>query len=677
MATEAWTLDGVTLASGNFTLLELDCPPPKERPDWISAADSEGAALMRQPLHENRVITMKLRVTAQASMNAALDQVGAVRDKLNKASQSPDGVALTWTPANSTRTVTFDVLDGEIPEMPISMGDEGYSWILQRPIFTIVLTAKPYWRGVETLTSTASSSTPFVTLEIPSVTGDVDALGRLIVTDTATQSRRHVEWGLEGPLTYNSGLVLIIDSDSLITSGFMATQTTKTGAYDPNASGNSTLTATLPAYPVAVCGTGNQSHTGVYRVKARVWSNAGSTTDFRLSWLTGDGVLASNPWVSPVSANRWEEIDLGTITIPATVVGTQRWSGQIEALDPAGTTIFVDYLILVPASDGYGKARSTPQIATGLVTGWDSFAATTAAAALNTRVAPLGGTWATSGDTTDWVFSDDVIPGTRAEPLKRVTAAAGTTGRFGILGTTTATGVQVQTAIQMANTATTLNARVDMGVIARWTDSSNYLRATFTRTIGAVTAFKDLTIDQVVAGVTTNLVSVPMPAGMASLSVWLIVKLSVSVDGQATAVLYDTTGNSVIGTAQASSTVLATGGTLASGKSGIFDRCTDTASVTRYFSDVAVFTAPAEAIILYSGRNMQIRYDDVLRQDSTATYTGRPASYRGSRFLVPPGTSRVLVKARRNNIEIAADDNVIDATQIQVGWTPRGLAVPR
>jgi hypothetical protein len=80
MATEAWTLDGVTLASGNFTLLELDVTPPKERPDWISAADSEGAALMRQPLHENRVITMKLRVTAQANMNTALDQVGAVRD---------------------------------------------------------------------------------------------------------------------------------------------------------------------------------------------------------------------------------------------------------------------------------------------------------------------------------------------------------------------------------------------------------------------------------------------------------------------------------------------------------------------------------------------------------------------------------------------------------------------
>jgi hypothetical protein len=37
----------------------------------------------------------------------------------------------------------------------------------------------------------------------------------------------------------------------------------------------------------------------------------------------------------------------------------------------------------------------------------------------------------------------------------------------------------------------------------------------------------------------------------------------------------------------------------------------------------------------------------------------------------------VLAKARRNDVDTAADENVTDATQIQVGITPRGLAVPR
>jgi hypothetical protein len=128
----------------------------------------------------------------------------------------------------------------------------------------------------------------------------------------------------------------------------------------------------------------------------------------------------------------------------------------------------------------------------------------------------------------------------------------------------------------------------------------------------------------------------------------------------------------------ATSSALATGGTLASGKPGLRDQ-NKTAAVNaqRLYTQVAVTTPPAEQIALYSGKSMQVRYDDTLRQDSTATYYGRPPSYRGSRFLVPVGTSRVLVKARRNDANAALDDQVTDATQIQVGWTPRGLAVPR
>jgi hypothetical protein len=44
---------------------------------------------------------------------------------------------------------------------------------------------------------------------------------------------------------------------------------------------------------------------------------------------------------------------------------------------------------------------------------------------------------------------------------------------------------------------------------------------------------------------------------------------------------------------------------------------------------------------------------------------------------VPTGTSRVMVKARRNDVEVASDPNVTDATQIQIAYTPRGVAVPR
>jgi hypothetical protein len=75
--------------------------------------------------------------------------------------------------------------------------------------------------------------------------------------------------------------------------------------------------------------------------------------------------------------------------------------------------VALDYLILVPQADGYGKARARRLVA------YDTFTGTTAGGALNTRVAPLGGTWATSGDATDFVFSDNFLGTDAVESLSR------------------------------------------------------------------------------------------------------------------------------------------------------------------------------------------------------------------------------------------------------------------
>jgi hypothetical protein len=123
-------------------------------------------------------------------------------------------------------------------------------------------------------------------------------------------------------------------------------------------------------------------------------------------------------------------------------------------------------------------------------------------------------------------------------------------------------------------------------------------------------------------------------------------------------------------------TAIATGGTLATGKPGVRDRNISGAGF-REFTEVAVSTPAAEPVAINSSRTIQFRYDDTIRDDSTGTYTGRPPSYRGSRCLIPVGTSRVLAKARRNDVVTAVDDQVTDSTKIQVAYTPRYLAVPR
>jgi hypothetical protein len=675
MATESWVLGGVILTSGTFTLMSLEADPPRARMDWIAAADSEAAALFRRPLHENRTFTMKLRVTPQASMDTALDKVGLLVDKLQAASATPAGVALVWTPAGSTRARTFTVLAGQITGLPIALSGDGYSWLLSSPIVTIELTCHPYWLGTETLTSTASSSTPFVTLEIPSVTGDVPALGRLIITDTATQSRRHVEWGLEGPLTYNNATSLLVDSDDMVTTGFAGAQVVAGGVYDPNATGNNAIQATLYAgQTVAVCGTGNLSHIGVFRVKGRVYSTSSLNT-FRLSWRAGDGPMNTNAWVSTPGDADWFEVDLGTITVPAAVIGSQRWTGQIEVFGGPAVTgpgfAFVDYLTLIPVSDGYGKARASYSYQPGVVVGYDAFVSTTAGNALNARVAPIGGTWATSGDATDLVFDDNFdlsAGGDAVESIIRSTSAVETTGRFAILGATSYTDVQIDARARIGtNSAGTSNFR--QALVARWTDASNHLRLMVPGPSGGNTR-----IETVIAGAVVSLASSSWTRAQ---STSYRLRMVAFASGRVIAQVMSDSG-AVLVQLDGNSSALATGGTLQTGKPGLMDMTiAAVGALGRRFTAFAVSTPTAEPIAIYSGKNMQVRYDDVLRQDSAGTYSGRPQSYRGGRFLVPVGTSRVLVKARRNDIETVTDANFTDATQIQVGWTPRGLAVPR
>jgi hypothetical protein len=411
---EAFTLDGLALNDGVTFAIDgnkgVDMTPPAARWEWVSGADVEGAALLRDPEHENRVVELPLIVVQQATMDLVLAQIAALRDKLAKASATQGGVALVWTPATSTKTATFDCLGGEVVGLPVSVTE---GWIVRSPTVTLRLYCKPYWRGAEVTTSSTSSSTPFVTLEIPSVSGDVSALARVIVTDTATKTRRHVEWGLEGPATYDASTSLLVESDNLVTTGFSGSQTTSTGAYDVGG-GNTAVSAPVQTTPSAMCGLGSLTHRGSFRVKARMKLPA-STTSVRLAWRAGDDYMAYNPWVAGlahIDSSTWQEVDLGIVTLRAPVLGTHSWTGQVETYDEVvggiGGLAVIDYLVLVPVSDGYGVARAEYAYRPGAVFGQDSYTSTTAAAALNGRAAPLGGSWVTSGDATDLAFSDDL-----------------------------------------------------------------------------------------------------------------------------------------------------------------------------------------------------------------------------------------------------------------------------
>lgn len=656
---------------------EIDLTPPASKPDWVAGADSEWQALADIPKHENRKITIKVRVAEQATQDDAFDAIGLLVDRVRAAASISDGVPLEWNPADSTKdSVLFDVLNGDITGLPIAGDGDGFGYFHGWPCFTVELTCKPYWRSsVEDFTSTTSTAAPLTSMEV-TAGGDVPALGRIIVTDNATQTRRDVEWGVEGPDTYDSTTSLIYDSDSLVTSGFAGSGTTRSGAYDPGAAGNSVIRASaVLTTPIAVCGTGALGHVGSYRVWGRFYF-ARQSQAVRLSWRAGDGPYNANAWAkSPSSVDgQWAEVYLGTITVPEAVLATQRWDGKIEAFEDAPYTatpgaLDVDYIRLTPVKDGAGRSVANYVYNPGTaLLAYDQFTSIVAGTGLNTRVAPVGGSWAAAGSATDFVAADHTVGG---EVISRATTADTGGGRFATLGSTNIAACEVSyvTALS-AQPDFTSGTGIWQGVVARFIDSSNYARLVLVRN----NVYHQLFIDTVVGGSQTLLASIYLiapPSGM-------FLRFIAYATGFAVGQMTDTAGNPLAQLTGYSS-ALATGGALDDGKPGIFDfaNYTGGSATTRYYDNFQVSTPSPEPVVLNSTRSMQFRHDGVIRYDSGGTFLGQPPSYRGSRVTFPPGTSRVAVAARRVNLDVAVDDNVTDSTSVLVGTRDRGLVVPR
>lgn len=668
---EGLTIDGLDLNDTTTYVLEaLSMPPPKKRMEWIAGGDTDGSVLGRDPLYETREVTARIRIVAQSTMDLALSKIAAIGDKLEEAERNQTGVALQWTPADGTLTTgTFRCLSGEITDLPIMVDGDGAGWFVKSPIVTVTMTCDPFMRGAESgPTSTTASTLPLVTVELTSVAGDVPAEGRLVVTDAASQSRRLVRWGLESryyPTSSPPGL--IIDSDSLVTSGYAGVQTTRTGAYDPGAAGNSIIRGTLATQPIAICGTGVLTHIGTFRVFARVWATelvAGAVSHLRLAWQDGEGPFRYNAYVSPPATALFTDVDLGMIQLTTAVSGTQKWLGEIHAYsNSVGEGLDVDYIYLVPATEGYGEARGVYSYTAGVQVARDEFSSIATGTALNARVAPTGGTWATSGVATDFTAAD--LPVATDETMSRATATAEATPRYAVLGATNYTNVEV--GVKFYRTAAWY---IDSGLIARWTDASNYLRFSCTTTY--------IDLRALVAGSVVVSDTAPFtPVG----ATWYALRVVVFASGAAVGHLLDS-GGAILATVQVQHSSLATGGTLATGKPGFLDQLILTGTGTRYYDNFYVATPAAEPIVVYSGRTAELRSTMAIRADSTGTYYGDVPGYRGARFFVPPaGTrsrkARVAVMARRNDVVVNSDENIADSTTIGVYVTPRYLNVPR
>lgn len=532
------------------------------------------------------------------------------------------------------------------------------------------------WLGTTGLSASAGpnavlSTEPIVPLELSSIAGDVTAKGRIIVTDNAAQSRRFVPWGLESRwYPTSSAPSLTIDSTSMVTSGYTGATNTLSGAYSGGS--NNVILAGIRPQVQAACALGSLTHVGQFRPQLRASiapADLLSTVHVRLAYQVGDGPWRNLPWQAP-AVTGWNNIDLGLVTIPAAVRGAQRWTGRIETYDSGvtiGGSINVDAVWLMPAEQ-FGRARATYAYQPGPAVGADTFPSITAGTALNGRTATTGGTWATSGATTDFAAAD--APLATDETEVRSTTSDSGVGRHAVLGSTAYADTEVSVDFYRTVSPGT-SSTFRQGVQARWVDASNRFE---------VTVSGDFTFlaRKVVAGATTTLASFYYPAFQ--LSAWYNARVVIFASGRFFATLTGPDGGT-IAVLTGQDAVLATGGALDDGKPAFIDYNGTATASTRYYENFYAATPPAEPIVCYSGQSIEFREDTTLREDSTGVYYGPPTEYVGGRPFFPPAggparKTRIAVMARRNDVMGSPDDNIADSLLVQASWVPRYLVVP-
>ncbi|MDP2712313.1 MAG: hypothetical protein Q8O56_13935 [Solirubrobacteraceae bacterium] len=661
---EALVLDGLELNDGTvFSLDKVDLTPPAELEEWVKGADSHGAILAREPLAENRVITAELQVEPQATMDLALHWVGELADRLKECQRNRNGLPLTWVPAGSTLSpITFRCLSGQITGLPI---DVTSGWLASAPSITVKLTCLPFGEGTETLFGSITSSAPLIALELASVGGDVDGRARLVVTDAAAQARRLVAWGLESRwLPTSDPPSLIVDSAAMVTSGYAGATATRAGAY--GGATNNVISATLRTRPQAICSLGSLAHVGAFRPQLRFWASE-TTIAVRLRWQALDGPFRALSYKLPAVVG-WNHVDLGLIDVPPTTMGAQRWVGVLEAHSTAvgGETFAVDAVWMMPAQR-FGRTRGVYAYRPGVSQLIDDFDGRSPGATLGGTALQLGGSWATSGATPDFVAA--------AGAMRRTAWPDGgfpTGPRFAIAG-----------AASYADTEASIDVRVDghtngpnQAVVVRWVNNQNYL----------ILRNNDgqISLSLYIAGSFTN---VHHPDGVIPglVGSWFRLRLVAYSSGHAFGWVLTPSGG-VLAELQISHSALRAGGPLASGRPGFMDWNVAGPLTRDYDNFYAGLPAP-EPIVCHSGRSIEFRHDNALRADATGNVAGPPPEYVGSRFFVPPAggpdrNTRVAVIARRNNVEAGADNDLVgnltmDNTTVQAYVTPRYLVVPR
>jgi hypothetical protein len=656
----------LTLTAGAYSIRDIAAPTPDVDPRFVTQNQADGDRL-EGLRYLNREITLTINVNAAsaAALESAMNALTMKWAKLNR-----EGGTITVTaPTGTVKTVYVLTAPQITPSTDIAYLDANYRQV------TASVLCEPFARGAETsYSSHAETTLPHVVFTEVDVPGDVPALGRLEITDASANDQAWAVWGLQSrhySSDVDAALFYEAEGRTALGTAAIATVTGASGGVSNNAVTEGDLTDSYVAMlsTQAVGGGNHLEHIGDFRVYARVYrpvTNTGAVA-VALEWSTGDfRKFTRNAAVSYAADERegaFTIADLGTVSLPKALTGSQRWEGRIVAKSTiVGDDLSIDCLWLFPIAEGFGELSAVIQTPSPTsLNARDGF--DQSAGSLSGKILPVGGTWATSGAATDFAVSGS----------STVTRTATGGERLAVAGTTNFTTVAVQADVTLASAAG--SGTIAGGLIARWTDSNNLVFVRLGSGGGAV----ELTVFKRVGGVTENL-----PGGIyivpnLSFGTSYRVLLTITAAGDWSLWL-GPAGGTIERVAFGQHSVLATGGTLATGEPGIYDLDSGAGgTITRTYNNFAVWVPPLDAAI-FASQSAQVRWDGTIREDSAGSFYVPVSKYEGDRLTVPPEgpearTVRVITKASRNHPDIGIDTAIDDYTA-RLHVTPRYLAFP-
>lgn len=531
-------------------------------------------------------------------------------------------------------------------------------------------------------TTGATSQAELIFTETGPILGDWPARVRIVVDEDEGADQRGLIWGIRSEhydSSSTAALAYEAEDLTLLDESALATLAGASGGASNNVVRNQALQQDWTGIlSTDIDDVGPMTHQGTYRVWARVRSPTVDGPMVRLVWDIGDMVQpVENPGVSVPGAGQFM-LNLGEVRLDPAPIGTHRWRGYIQGQQGTrgGANVSIDKIWIVPADEAYGVLRAPATQVSGLVefVARDDFTGTTSGGNLNARTPPLGTAWATSGATGDFTFCDAGGAVTNSGEAVMRTAASSSI-RWGILGASETT-MRVGMLSGMGYDAThVFSAAVQRGVVARWTDASNNVRLQ----VGSDGTSVIAKVVKTIGGTETVLTSTT--TGFTPTSLVDATEFAISVSDLGS--VYATIQSSSLGLVELSATdaALATGGSLASGKGGIFDAGDGTNTTYRWYDRVEVTALPPSPAVMYDGQGCEIRTDGVYRKTISGDSAGPVAVVTGDLPRLPPSGSedrpvQVFVKGSRGDLGELQDLATTDKISARVYYRPSYIFTP-